>query len=295
MRAAATILTYHRVVAPMEGYPIHHPFSGLVVTKDQFEQQLKFLRTNYAVISLSELAIKLQHKEDTSNCVVLTFDDGYLDNLTLALPLLEKYQVPATVFITTGLIDRTASLWWFELEYLLAGNDRLYEQIGNYASILKSLNLVQQSEVLQSLRKNRAPFSYDHLLLTWAGVQTLAQSRFIEIGVHTKTHAVLSKLEPNALEDELRQSKVILEEKLQKPLGLFSYPYGTANEAGSREYECVEKIPFKAAVTTIAGHCTNSRLAALPRIAIDCNDSIQDVAWKLSGFYCARLRAQANG
>ena len=291
-RPGATILTYHRVVDSLAIYPRGHPFSGLVVGKNEFAHQLEYLRDNYQIITLSDLADRIGRAEDTSRCVVITFDDGYLDNLTNALPLLERYQAAATIFVTTGLVNRSASLWWFELEYLLAGQDRLYAQIADYATKLKGLDLSQQSELLGQLRRNqRLGFSYDQMMLTWEQVSMLAAHPLITIGAHTVSHAVLARLSATQLESELSEGRQQLEDKIGKKVDLFSYPYGSIAEAAAREYAAVSKCGYRAAVTTIEAHCGKASLNALPRISVDCCDTLVDFAWKLSGFYAARLKA----
>ena len=291
IRRGATILTYHRVVDSLAVYPRGHPFSGLVVGKREFADQLDFLSRNYEVIALTELVERLERLEDTRRCVVLTFDDGYLDNLTNALPLLEHFQTPATIFITSGLIDRVASLWWFELEYLLAGSDSLYTLIARYAAELKQRSPTQQTEILVALRGDqRVAFSYDQLMLTWDQVRQLASNKLITLGAHTVRHSVLSKLAQDELRSELLDGRSQLEQQIHKNITLFSYPYGSRSEAGTREYDAVTSSGYRAAVTTVEGHCVNVRPNALPRITVDCTDTLSDFAWKLSGFYASRLK-----
>ena len=290
MRGGATILTYHRVVDSLAIYPRGHPFSGLVVGKQEFAKQLEYLQQNFQVVSLRELVVRLERSEDTSLCVALTFDDGYLDNLTNALPLLELYKTPVTIFVTTGLIDRQAALWWFELEYLLAGNDALYYQIARYATELKRLDPAQQSELLEALRRHhRVAFSYDQLMLKWEQLRELARHPLVTIGAHTCSHAVLATLSQSDLATELNRGRQQLEEQINQKVTLFSYPFGSKNEASTREYDAVTHSGYRAAVTTIAGHCSNIAINSLPRITVDCTDSLIDFAWKLSGFYAARI------
>src|SRR6266404_5015149 len=109
----ALILAYHRVAAL--------PFDPqlLSVTPDHFAEHLEVLHRYYRPTRLRQLAQTPESGVSSSRAVVITFDDGYADNLYNATPLLERYDVPATVFVTTGYVDATREFWWDELERLL--------------------------------------------------------------------------------------------------------------------------------------------------------------------------------
>ena len=109
----ALIVLYHRIAD--EG---SDPWR-LAVSPKNFEEHLQVLKQHCEVIPLQDLAISLSKFKLFRHRIVVTFDDGYADNLLVAKPLLEKYDVPATVFITTGYIDGGREFWWDELERLL--------------------------------------------------------------------------------------------------------------------------------------------------------------------------------
>lgn len=95
------ILMYHRVAN-------HSNYDQLVVSLEHFEQQMAYLQKKCRVISL-EQAIKELKEGNVQSGVVVSFDDGYLDNLQNALPILKKYNIPATIFVTTGFCDQSMS------------------------------------------------------------------------------------------------------------------------------------------------------------------------------------------
>ncbi|MFV1985536.1 MAG: polysaccharide deacetylase family protein, partial [Thiohalomonadales bacterium] len=95
------ILMYHRI-ANFTSY------DQLVVTPARFEQQMSYLHKHYRVISLSQAIDELK-KGNIQSGVVVTFDDGYLDNLQNALPILKKYNISATIFVTTTFCDQSTS------------------------------------------------------------------------------------------------------------------------------------------------------------------------------------------
>jgi peptidoglycan/xylan/chitin deacetylase (PgdA/CDA1 family) len=115
----ALVLMYHRIFTPLSD-----PWN-ICVSPGNFDAQLNFLKENYSVISTSELVRQLETGKIKNRSVILTFDDGYLDNYTTAKPLLETYSVPATFFITDSYLGGTHSFWWDELENIIVHSNKL--------------------------------------------------------------------------------------------------------------------------------------------------------------------------
>ncbi len=107
------ILLYHRV-AEVETDPW-----SLCVTPHHFLEHLEVLRKHAHPVRLQQMTQALQDGERPHRQVVVTFDDGYADNLHNAKPLLERYDIPATVFVTSGSIEQEREFWWDELDRLL--------------------------------------------------------------------------------------------------------------------------------------------------------------------------------
>jgi peptidoglycan/xylan/chitin deacetylase (PgdA/CDA1 family) len=117
-RDAPAILMYHRVASP--------PFDpwGLCVSPERFREQLEALKHHRRVLSMDNLVAALESGDVPPGSVALTFDDGYADNAEVAKPLLEALQVPATMFLTSGLIGSERPFWWDELAaWVLGGRD----------------------------------------------------------------------------------------------------------------------------------------------------------------------------
>jgi peptidoglycan/xylan/chitin deacetylase (PgdA/CDA1 family) len=121
--AKALILMYHRV-AELGSDPW-----GLAVTLAHFAEQLEVIKTWGQPLRLKDLAQAQQQENIPHRAIVLTFDDGYADNLYNAKPLLERHQIPATVFITTGYLGRNREFWWDELDQLLLQPGPLPERL----------------------------------------------------------------------------------------------------------------------------------------------------------------------
>jgi peptidoglycan/xylan/chitin deacetylase (PgdA/CDA1 family) len=202
--------------------------------------------------------------------VVVTFDDGYADTLTCALPLLEQHDVPATVFVVAE--AGPALFWWDELQRLILGGQFDSDRIGlrvrgrlhefptasaarwtGYRSIwrlLRDLRSDERAAVLAELAEQVvcAPdFGESHRRLTQEEVRQLAESRLVEIGAHTLSHPCLPVLsEPEQLR-EVSASKELLEEWTGRAIQSFSYPFGALTEATR---EIVRRASFTRACTT---------------------------------------------
>ncbi|GAA4444004.1 hypothetical protein GCM10023188_45370 [Pontibacter saemangeumensis] len=109
----ALVLMYHRIATPAAD------IWGIAVSPENFEQHLKLLRNRGNVVPLRDLVKDVKQGKVRRNSIAITFDDGYTDNFTVARPLLEKYQLPATFFITSGNIGKEEEFWWDELEHIL--------------------------------------------------------------------------------------------------------------------------------------------------------------------------------
>ena len=106
-RNRAVIVLFHRVDDRLRDDPIS-------CTVDEFRASCEFFKRYFRVISLPELLDRLQRGDDISRCLVVTFDDGYLDNYTNAGRVLKELSLPACFFVATGLIGSDHVPWWDE-------------------------------------------------------------------------------------------------------------------------------------------------------------------------------------
>ena len=117
------ILIYHRVADVVSDPQL------LCVSKTHFAEHLEYLQRYYHPMSLQDLMQDISTGKVPRYRVVVTFDDGYADNLWNATPLLERYNVPATVFVTTSYVGQNQEFWWDELERLLLLPEKLPEKL----------------------------------------------------------------------------------------------------------------------------------------------------------------------
>ena len=261
------ILMYHRVFETSSD-----PWE-LCVRPAYFADQLELLRRLYPVLSLQQLLNALKAGQLPKRAVVLTFDDGYADNLWNAKPLLEKYELPASVFVTSGSLDSPSEFWWDNLERILLQPrklpKRLQLQIQGRSHEWPMTSSDERKIAYMAIHQNLQPLracERDPVLIelfTWAEVDPLgradyrplateelvklAQSEFIDIGAHAVTHPLLSILSPEDQSAEIVNSRQKLEDILGKRVDTFSYPYGdlSAETAG-----IVAAAEFVTALTT---------------------------------------------
>lgn len=264
----AAILLYHRVFEAASD-----PFL-LCVSPHHFEEHLQVIRSVAHPLSLSDFVSRLRAGRLPERAVCVTFDDGYHDNLYVARPLLDRYDVSATVFMTTGRIGREREFYWDELERIFLQPNRLprhlqFEMEGKYLewdlsshsvysesdyaqhkgwSVVSEISPTERHTALLAVHKLLKPMSAEcqnrflEEIQVWSGIApavrashralerdevvALGSQSLIEIGCHTDNHPALSALPHSAQKGEIVQSKVALEDWLDKPVDAFAYPYG---------------------------------------------------------------------
>lgn len=291
----SVILLYHRII-PRENLDTMLSLPGIVVFRDTFEKQIRFLSKHYHIIPINEYIkakksrIALPHKT-----IVITFDDGWEDNYFYAFPILKKYQVPATVFLTAGFIS-TEKLFWpekiiFLTKKVFAANSlneffrtypmqefhKLFLSLFEHPADPKSWYLFierlkeideHRIEVLITdletfLKKPSIP--PDNHCLKWNQVEDMARFQ-LTFGSHGLNHKILTDLNDKEMQEELEESKMVIENNLQSEVNFFAYPNGNYNET---VLGLTRSSGYQAAFTTEKGiNKINSNLYALKRINI---------------------------
>ena len=290
------ILMFHRIVPETKTQRIHNHLS-LEITPEHLDQTINFfLDKKYIFISLDQLynayITGIFPKE---KFLAITFDDGYKDNLEIAYPILKKYKIPFTVYITTAIPNRKAILWWYLLEELVIAKKSIqYKWDGiDYFFNTRTIDEKEQAfEMIQrfiqrffTIERYKELFSvlfddfhtdlYKHSSLIgmgWEEILELNNDPLVTIGAHTVNHFPLSKLPAKDLNNEILNSKIELENKLRQPIHHFSYPFGKLCHASKREYENIRSLKFKTATTSNMGNLFDQhsiRLNFLPRININ--------------------------
>ena len=281
------VLCFHRILPDQLLDSKKGPnIEGLCYSCFQFEQLLQWLSSNYKLVSMDDLEKHLVSKEK-SFVIALTFDDGYKDNKDFALPLLMKYNCPATIYVATRFIGSDTSVWWFELWDYIEENEtvsftykgRKYqlnsdslEQKEECFFILKRMfllcNLAEQNELLMVVTKTSIRKSYRNYFLTWDEIRELDCNPLITIGAHTQSHDSLAIANNLELNHELIGSKNTIEGVVGHEIKHFAYPFGNSTEANIREYIAVETVGYKTGVTLRSVVMGSNSLTAIARIPV---------------------------
>lgn len=227
-------------------------------SSEKFEKYLKYIAKNYQVISLKDLVVALKRRKIPKGTVVITFDDGFADNYHFAYPLLKHYKMPATMFLVTDCIENKRPIWIQELYYLVnyIGVERLIEAFNELKEVLQ----MPQLEFRKNRRRNLNPeksieeylsfsvskevrgkildrlyihfklereriFNEGKIFLNWDQVKQMSQDG-ISFGNHGASHTPFSAMAVDEQEEEIVQSKKVIEKYLNKGFMPFSYPYG---------------------------------------------------------------------
>ena len=242
----AIVLMYHSVANAANAAFIDPPNR---ISQEKFEIQMRFLRRHRRVVPVSTLVQELA-KGNTfpAGTVCITFDDGYLDNLTIAAPILEKYELPAMLYLATGYVERGASQWADVLYWLLRHrtSDRLSipwisPERSNLASrgdmagtrellhrFLLEACYEDRARTLEALEQQLAPSCRPpRLTLTWDDVRELRRRYpLFEIGGHTREHIDLRRHKGDPARMQINRCADDLRRELGAEPEHFSFPYG---------------------------------------------------------------------
>jgi len=300
-RRRALILTYHRFSDPSAG-------NGLDgrTTAQAFSEQLEYLKRNYRIVRLSDLVESLsQNNPLPQSLAAVTIDDGYRDSYEIAYPLLRRHGVPATVYVVTEFVEGRTWLWTDKMRFIanhalaqelntmiegkrlcltLAGRESRHSAAELVNLALKEIDDDVKNELINNIAgllgvelPNTPPAEYAAI----SPQQALEMDQNgVEIGSHTLTHPILTRVSDDRLHREVRDSRTHLESLLKHPVKHFCYPNGDYDHRVLRE---IVKSGYQSAVTTMDGFCDRGDgLFELRRIHTE--SDITHFAQSTSGF-----------
>jgi len=300
-RGCGAVFMLHHVRPAVPGR--FQPNRHLEVTPEFLRVAVERIRANgYRIIAMDEAVDLLKTGYGQQRYAVLTFDDGYRDNLEAAYPVLKELSAPFTVYVATGLIDRTSELWWLALERIIAENDSVAFLKDDIDGGVACRTLEEKEACFEKLtafltqdvgeREQRAIVRAlcekygidlatlaDEQMMTWNELRTLAADPLVTIGAHTHNHVAMARLDADAARAEVLKGMERLEAELGRRPKHFAYPYGKAYAVGPRDAGILREIGIASSVTTLPGvlHSSNARdLTMLPRVSL--NGRFQDPA-----------------
>lgn len=294
------ILCYHRVGT--EGVPLFSRLDPRV-----FELQMKYVRKHYRLLPLGQLCRELANGDAVQPTLAITFDDGYRDLYSHAFPVLQKYEIPATIYLIGKSMETGESPWYdrifVALDYALGGSIEV-EMNGPRQFALTSVAARREAawEIVCFLRTianahrqkwclafearmNPPQEKLERRMLDWDQVRSM-QASGIDFGAHTMTHPSVARLDPANLDAELRASRKLLEAGLHGPVLDFAYPFGKTSDCLSATDDCLAQCGYRSAVTTIEGiNSAGADLFRLSRMQISDDRSLSLFAFNLARIF----------
>jgi len=314
------VVTYHGVL-PSDYRPIDPVFDGSFTTADVFREQLRLLKKKYAVISPEEVRAWCSGAGRLPpRAVLLTCDDGLLNNLTEMLPILNEEGLRCLFFVTGAADSNERSMLWYQkllLTFLKAPAGKFSISSGGFEitgalaevsqrrrvwwdSVVRMSGLdprerenfldnacahFQMEDPLSFYRQSYPAAERHFCLMNAAEVKQLADSG-MSIGSHTSTHPLLSQLAPDVAWSEMAGSRTRLESILGLPIWALAYPFGYPESVSPQIFEMVERIGFEAAFTNVGGGLgADLPRHAMPRIHVSAEMRTAEFEAHVSGFY----------
>ncbi|HET9843771.1 MAG TPA: polysaccharide deacetylase family protein [Gammaproteobacteria bacterium] len=254
--ASLLIILYHRVVWQSD------PLNTDILHREKFKAQIQFFKQFYQIMPINEGISRLLEGSLPYNALCITFDDGYQDNVDIALPILKSYKIPATFFIATGFLQGKLMFNDYITESIRGFHERLRcgehqfdcstlagKRLAINFFINKIKNLAHQERI--AYLKDFLPVtSIKPLMMTEEDIQTLSKEKML-IGAHTVNHPVLSKEDDNTAYEEIKASKNYLQNIIQSEIQWFAYPNGKWQQDFDQKHcEMVKNLGFMGAFTT---------------------------------------------
>ncbi|MEE9355068.1 MAG: polysaccharide deacetylase family protein [Methylococcaceae bacterium] len=273
-----SILIYHRV---LPAYDFIRPTDVIAET---FDWHMELISRYFNPLTFGQAIRHLKFGTLPPKSVCVTFDDGYADNVEVALPILQKWKVPATFFISTGFIEN--GLMWNdtiaetirqlkgrELDLTFCGLERFeiatksqrYSVLKKILTTIRYFPLERRNEVASTIASLADTLPRD-LMMTKSQVKKISVSG-MELGGHTVTHPILTTLTPDLAREEIGQGKEQLEAIIGEKVRYFAFPTGKPIQDYSLDHiKMLRTLGFEAAVSTKWGVSNSeSNIWQLPR------------------------------
>jgi peptidoglycan/xylan/chitin deacetylase (PgdA/CDA1 family) len=299
-----TVLCYHRVADELPPDVLTH----IASTSQQFEQHLDFLEERFTVVGMDDLAGWLDGAHGLPpRAAMITFDDGYRDNYTVAYPILRRRGLPATIFLATDHIESAEPFWWDRVAHAfhhatvshpvlpflgtrdISDPEQQEVQMEDWLYAAKEAPDEALREALVSLEEavGVKPPTFIDMQLTWSQVSEM-HGNGIEIGAHSRTHPILTRLPHARAAAEIRDSVDRIHAELGTRPQSFAYPNGGADHFNSALQQSVSDAGVPLAFTLLNGPAARLReVRARPHVInrtyVGWSDTPERLSLKISG------------
>lgn len=305
---ALTVLNYHRIDDPhRSGFDTLR--INVSATPAGFERQMDYLQRHYNVVTCWRLAAWLRGEADLPpRAAIITFDDGYRDNLIHAFPVLKARGLPAVIFLATDYIESDTPFYWDFAAYCFFhspkaqadlpvlgvrswGNEEARERVlREWIEAVKRIPETEKQRAVAALESALDVFvpqgTFSGLHLTWDEVRELRRNG-IEFGAHTASHPILTRIPLAQARMEVEKSKARIEEEIGERVISFAYPNGGEADFSPEVMDAVGACGIEVAFSLLSGPTAYTTVKRQPlavrRIFLSYQDTYTRFVLKISG------------
>jgi peptidoglycan/xylan/chitin deacetylase (PgdA/CDA1 family) len=303
-----TALNYHRIDDPFgHGFDTFRP--NVSATPSDFAAQMDYVSQKYNVISGTELVAFIKgERQLPARAAIITFDDGYYDNYANAYPILKARNLRAIIFLATDFIGSRKPFFWDLIAYCFFHTKKEHAHLphlGPQSWVDASTRDIVMQQLIEALKRmpdtekqkliaqlpsilrvDLPDDAFKNLMMSWSDARELSENG-IELGAHTASHPILTRISLDEASAELLQSKRHIEEQIGEPVLSFAYPNGQAADFNAELMNRVHRAGFEIAFTLLPGPTQRATVIKNPltirRIFLRYTDSFPRFAAKLGG------------
>ncbi len=272
-RGCLIVLNYHRL-----GQPNGQPYDDgtFSATADEFQAQVEFLKKRYSIVTLDEAVHLVTGKKSFRGAaILLTFDDGYLDNFQIGYPILRSLGVQGTFFLISSFVGSNELPWWDRIAYGVKRASNRVITLDHPNRMQFDLTQQDRADVIRALlaqykqlpsRSDASQFLAcleqacqpglrtvnERLFLNWSEAANM-HANGMAIGCHTHTHPILSQLTVEEQYEELRMVKETIQARLSIPANVLAYPVGKKTTFTPQTEDVLQQLGYCAAFSYYGG------------------------------------------
>jgi peptidoglycan/xylan/chitin deacetylase (PgdA/CDA1 family) len=305
--ARLTVLAYHRIAeATAPDFAYYSP--NVSASPAMFARQIAYVARHFNVIDLAALQAFIQlGRALPPRPLLITFDDGYLDNYTSAYPILRQYGLPAVIFLITDWIEKPIIPWWDECAYWfhhatnthamlpLVGETDLtapHQRTAARDALIRALKQVPESRKQEALQQLRSmlnvslPENTPRLFVSWDQVRELVANG-VACQPHTASHPILTRVNYAEMQRQISESRVRVEAETRQPVSAFAYPNGTPGDYDENTFEVLRNTGYAMAFTLTPGPMRSQDVRRQPleirRVFLSYKDTFEVFVMKVAG------------
>ncbi len=311
-----TVIAHHRII------DVNRPdflyYEAIAESPDAFARQMTYVAENFNVIDLATLHAFIKHGHVLpSRPLLITFDDGYLDNYTNAFPVLRRLGLPAVIFLITDRMDNPIPPWWDECAYYFRHTEKLQVMLPLLGE--QDISTAKQRQVVLEMLLNKlktvpdadkqemippvssaldvAPPAHDHsLFVSWDQVREMVANG-IACQSHTVSHPILTRVSQEQMRQQLKESRDRIISETGQEVIAFAYPNGLGADYDVTTQQTLSSLGYSMAFTVATGPIKAEQVykhpMTIPRIMGRPNDSFEGFLLRVNGLLWLKKRLRS--